>query len=606
MSASTAMISGQGAQLWRKRPNDENQGLEEPASKRPNTNGKPVAIIPADSVETEMPIPMTEASNSQNERHTEQVSLFSPMRESVTLHQQTSNEAEVRAEAERTGQIYVSLMEKVAQIRAAVTEQNACVDKKIAGYLASLREINTKVHQQLQSLVISFSHKYNDTTTKFAALLPDSQVASRLALMQVPHTPASIEPLPTATTPSDVSLVSTDPTCMATATETSATTDILTALKEEKEPGITTFRPLVITQTEQSSLPDNSELRDVLSLPQNHKAQEQRDNVLQHDTIMVRLAIQLKIPVNGSPEQREQLREAVTAEIAKQAEQNKQNEKTPSARITLDTSATSSTAAATPTQAESHRAKHKRPSASTTLCELVIPETPPVPHLVSMEERCFEQGFEKYRNSTALKLECGLSLMRLSSDINTNMSALHDLMSEELQALITARQALINSCIHFNSTHSDALHALGYEQKSALARATNSLENECVDGSALMAEQRSQLRESFLPVRDHLLNDVNIITRQLIGKVTDTMKTMHKDLKTFSRRGSHSGAVETDVIGLAYATLELPLSASTEDIKAAFKKKALCLHPDKNPDHKEEYEESYRLFQEAYFLLTNH
>lgn len=54
-----------------------------------------------------------------------------------------------------------------------------------------------------------------------------------------------------------------------------------------------------------------------------------------------------------------------------------------------------------------------------------------------------------------------------------------------------------------------------------------------------------------------------------------------------------------------YNILEVPKSASEQDIKKAYRKLALKWHPDKNPDNKEEAEEKFKLISEAYDVLSD-
>jgi curved DNA-binding protein CbpA len=53
-----------------------------------------------------------------------------------------------------------------------------------------------------------------------------------------------------------------------------------------------------------------------------------------------------------------------------------------------------------------------------------------------------------------------------------------------------------------------------------------------------------------------------------------------------------------------YEILEIPPSASQQEIKAAYKKLAILYHPDKNPDNKQA-EEIFKLISEAYHTLSN-
>lgn len=54
-----------------------------------------------------------------------------------------------------------------------------------------------------------------------------------------------------------------------------------------------------------------------------------------------------------------------------------------------------------------------------------------------------------------------------------------------------------------------------------------------------------------------------------------------------------------------YDILEVPRSATDQDIKKAYRKLALKWHPDKNPDNKEQAEEKFKLISEAYDVLSD-
>uniref|UniRef100_A0A8C8U5H9 DnaJ heat shock protein family (Hsp40) member B2 n=1 Tax=Peromyscus maniculatus bairdii TaxID=230844 RepID=A0A8C8U5H9_PERMB len=54
-----------------------------------------------------------------------------------------------------------------------------------------------------------------------------------------------------------------------------------------------------------------------------------------------------------------------------------------------------------------------------------------------------------------------------------------------------------------------------------------------------------------------------------------------------------------------YEILDVPPSASADDIKKAYRKKALQWHPDKNPDNKEFAEKKFKEVAEAYEVLSD-
>nr|KAF6494565.1 DnaJ heat shock protein family (Hsp40) member B2 [Rousettus aegyptiacus] len=54
-----------------------------------------------------------------------------------------------------------------------------------------------------------------------------------------------------------------------------------------------------------------------------------------------------------------------------------------------------------------------------------------------------------------------------------------------------------------------------------------------------------------------------------------------------------------------YEILDVPRSASADDIKKAYRRKALQWHPDKNPDNKEFAERKFKEVAEAYEVLSD-
>merc|ERR1719421_2620065 len=54
-----------------------------------------------------------------------------------------------------------------------------------------------------------------------------------------------------------------------------------------------------------------------------------------------------------------------------------------------------------------------------------------------------------------------------------------------------------------------------------------------------------------------------------------------------------------------YKLLDVPRSASEEDIKKAYRKLALKWHPDTNPDNREEAERKFKEISEAYSVLSD-
>jgi DnaJ-class molecular chaperone len=54
-----------------------------------------------------------------------------------------------------------------------------------------------------------------------------------------------------------------------------------------------------------------------------------------------------------------------------------------------------------------------------------------------------------------------------------------------------------------------------------------------------------------------------------------------------------------------YKVLDVPTTATTEEIKKAYKKLALKWHPDRNPDNVEEATEKFKSISEAFEVLGN-
>ena len=54
-----------------------------------------------------------------------------------------------------------------------------------------------------------------------------------------------------------------------------------------------------------------------------------------------------------------------------------------------------------------------------------------------------------------------------------------------------------------------------------------------------------------------------------------------------------------------YNLLDVDKSASQEDIKKAYRKKALKHHPDRNPNDREKNEQIFKKISEAYDVLSN-
>ena len=54
-----------------------------------------------------------------------------------------------------------------------------------------------------------------------------------------------------------------------------------------------------------------------------------------------------------------------------------------------------------------------------------------------------------------------------------------------------------------------------------------------------------------------------------------------------------------------YEILEVPRTASEDEVRKAYRKQALKWHPDKNPENKQEAEEKFKLISEAYEVLSD-
>lgn len=61
----------------------------------------------------------------------------------------------------------------------------------------------------------------------------------------------------------------------------------------------------------------------------------------------------------------------------------------------------------------------------------------------------------------------------------------------------------------------------------------------------------------------------------------------------------------TTAMASYYEILDVPPSASADDIKKAYRRKALQWHPDKNPDNKEFAERKFKEVAEAYEVLSD-
>ncbi|KAK9410515.1 hypothetical protein NXF25_001690 [Crotalus adamanteus] len=60
-----------------------------------------------------------------------------------------------------------------------------------------------------------------------------------------------------------------------------------------------------------------------------------------------------------------------------------------------------------------------------------------------------------------------------------------------------------------------------------------------------------------------------------------------------------------DIMMDYYKVLDIPQSASMNDIKRAYRSKVLRWHPDKNPENRKEAEQKFKEIVEAYKVLSD-